>query len=363
MPTRKYAIVGGPCAGKSTAFAYIEQKMSDRGFYPLFVPESPTLLMLGNAKPSVYQESVFQRGVVKTMRDLEDTFISIAESRPELNPVIFFDRGIPDCPPYMTQGLYPQVLAELGLGSEVEVRDGRYDAVFHMRSAAVGAEEFYTTANNTTRRETLEEARERDHATLAAWIGHPHVRVIDNSTDFEGKLHRLDREICAALGIPVPLEIERKFVCRPVAWEDIKVACQNISIEQTYLQSAERGVVLRVRKRGQRGSYMYYRTEKRDVETGVRAETEERISREVYEACLAFKEPGTQAIRKQRWCFVYEHQYFELDLIPQNGGTLYMLELELTEQNQKVSLPPFIQVIKEVTNDPAYSNYALSKAA
>ncbi len=360
---RKYAIVGGPCAGKSTAFAYLEQKMADRGFHPLFVPESPTLLMLGNAKPSIYKESVFQRGVVKTMRDLEDTFIGIAESQPELNPVIFFDRGIPDCPPYMTQGLYPQVLSELGLGTEVEVRDSRYDAVFHMRSAAVGAEKFYTTANNTTRRETLEEARARDHATLEAWIGHPHLRVIDNSTDFEGKLKRLDQEICAALGIPVPLEIERKFVCRPLSWEDIPVPCQDISIEQTYLQSADPQTVLRVRKRGQRGSYVYYRTEKRDIRQGVRAETEERISRDVYEACLAFKKPGTQPIRKQRWCFVYEHQYFELDLIPRDGGTLYMLELELTEQNQAITLPPFISIVKDVTNDPAYSNYMLSQAA
>jgi CYTH domain-containing protein/predicted ATPase len=360
---KKFVLTGGPCAGKTTALAYIEQKMADRGFHPLFVTESPTLLMAGNAKPGIYDEKVFQCGIIRTMRSLEDTFAEIGRSRPELNPIVFFDRGIPDCQPYMPHGSYPKALLELGLGSEVEVRDGRYDAVFHMRSAALGAEESYTLANNAARRETPEEARVRDHTTLAAWIGHPHLRVIDNSTDFEGKLKRLEREICAALGIPVPLEIERKFACEPLSWENILVACQDISIEQTYLQSCEPDVVLRVRKRGQHGSYVYYRTEKRDIRAGVRAETEERISREVYEACLAFRKPGTQPIRKQRWCFVYEHQYFELDLIPRNDGTLYLLEIELTEQNQEVRLPPFISVKKEVTDNPAYSNYALSHAA
>jgi len=62
----------------------------------------------------------------------------------------------------------------------VDWRD-RYDGVFHLVTAANGKEEFYTTANNLARRESAEEAREQDGRIQEAWLGHPHLRVIDNS--------------------------------------------------------------------------------------------------------------------------------------------------------------------------------------
>ena len=72
----KIALTGGPCAGKSTAQTYLLQKFGDRGYYPLFVPEAPTLLMLGNLSPmhGVIGNHDFQRGVIGTMNDLELTF-------------------------------------------------------------------------------------------------------------------------------------------------------------------------------------------------------------------------------------------------------------------------------------------------
>ena len=36
--------------------------------------------------------------------------------------------------------------------------------------------------NNAARLESPEEAREKDKKTLNSWIGHPHLRVFDNST-------------------------------------------------------------------------------------------------------------------------------------------------------------------------------------
>lgn len=364
MTVPKLVLTGGPCAGKTTALAYVSEKLADRGFHPLIVPEAPTLLMLGNATPKAYDELDFQRGVVTMMHQLEETFGRIAASRPELKPVIICDRGIPDCPPYFRNpSQYEQVLRELGLGSPVEVRDGRYKGVFHLRSAALGAESFYTTENNKARRETLEEARERDQQTLAAWNGHSHLRVIDNRTDFAGKLRRLDQEICGLLGIPVPKEMERKFLCEPVRPELIPVPAQRIEIEQVYLYSPEPGVTVRVRKRGQHGSYVYYRTEKRFVRPGVNIETEDFITAQEYAWSQHFRQPERLPIRKERWCFVWKEQYFELDLIERHGGTLYLMELELTEERQAISLPPFIPVRREVTEDPAYSNYELAAAA
>lgn len=45
----------------------------------------------------------------------------------------------------------------------------RYDEVIFMVTAANGAEQFYTLANNIARHETAEQARELDKRTLAGW--------------------------------------------------------------------------------------------------------------------------------------------------------------------------------------------------
>ena len=38
-----------------------------------------------------------------------------------------------------------------------------------------------------------------------------------------------------------------------------------------------------------------------------------------------------------------------------------IMEIELTSMSQKIELPEFIQIIKEVTDDDTYSNYNLAK--
>ena len=55
---------------------------------------------------------------------------------------------------------FSQVLKNLHR-TEVELCDG-YDAVFHMVTAAKGAERFYTTENNKARTETVEQAAAMD---------------------------------------------------------------------------------------------------------------------------------------------------------------------------------------------------------
>lgn len=77
-----------------------------------------------------------------------------------------------------------------------------YDAVFHLVTAAKGAEAHYTTANNLARTETVQEAAALDDRLIAAWAAHPHLRVIDNSSCFEEKMNRLVHEIALFLGQP-----------------------------------------------------------------------------------------------------------------------------------------------------------------
>lgn len=357
------ALTGGPCGGKSSALSYLLQKLLERGFYPLFPSESPTQLMTGNLSPltGAFSNRTFQRAVIKTMKDQLETFQQAARECTHPKPIIIPDRLFADAEVYCDSlEIYESILREIGISGKVEARDGFCDGVFHLRTAALGAEAFYTTANNAARRETLEEARIMCERTLDAWVGHPHLRVIDNSTDFAGKLKRLDQEICSLLGVPVPIEIEKKYLCAPVDITKLPVKVQKININQSYLYSADPSVVLRVRKRGQYESSLYFRTEKRYLGPGKNVETEHRISATDYETGVHFQLPGTRLIKKDRHCFIYENQYFEFDVIPIGDKVIYLLEIELTEETQVPQLPPFISVLEDVTDDERYTNRAMA---
>ena len=38
------------------------------------------------------------------------------------------------------------------------------------------------------------------HTHTQAWVGHPYVDIVDNSTDFEKKIHRVIETVCMRLG-------------------------------------------------------------------------------------------------------------------------------------------------------------------
>ena len=90
----------------------------------------------------------------------------------------------------MSKESWERVLKQNGWNA-VELRDNRYNQVIHLITAANGAEAFYNIEDNPCRTEGLDLARFLDKATIGAWIGHPYIDVIDNSTDFDEKLKRM----------------------------------------------------------------------------------------------------------------------------------------------------------------------------
>ena len=77
-----------------------------------------------------------------------------------------------DCKAFVEPYEFERILKSQNL-SEPALRDS-YDAVFHLVTAAKGAEEFYTLSNNKARTETIEQAIDNDAKILASWNGHPH---------------------------------------------------------------------------------------------------------------------------------------------------------------------------------------------
>lgn len=360
MKISKVVITGGPCAGKSTAMSWIQNAFTERGYTVLFVPETATELITGGVAPWTCGSNCdYQKGQMKLQIEKEKVFENAAKTMNTEKVMIVCDRGALDNKAYMNDAEYRAVLDHLGT-NEVELRDN-YDAVFHLVTAAKGAEKFYTTANNTARTETPEQAIALDEKLISAWTGHPHLRIIDNSSGFEDKMKRLIAEIISFLGEPEPYEIERKFL---IGYPDIALLgsdpnCRRVEIIQTYLKS-EPGIEVRIRQRGTDGHYIYYKTIKRRISDTKRIEVEERLSQSEYLTLMMDADTTRRQIRKTRYCLTYEGQYFEIDVYP-FWTDKAIAEIELRTEDQKISFPDFINVIREVTGEEAYTNAGLAK--
>ncbi len=360
MKIQKIVITGGPCAGKSTAMSKIQKAFNDIGYRVLFVSETATELISGGVAPwTCATNDAYQKCQIKLQLQKEKIFLQAAEGMDEDKILIVCDRGTLDNKAYMSLEEFNNVLDELGT-NEVELRDN-YDAVFHLVTAAKGATEYYTTANNTARTETPEQAAIIDDKLISAWTGHPHFRVIDNAFGFEDKMHRLISEIASFLGEPEPYEIERKFLIEypDINWLENNPNCKRIEIIQTYLKSGADEEV-RVRQRGVEGNYIYFKTVKKKVTDIKRIEIEDRLSQSEYLALLMDADTEKRQIRKTRYCLSYGGFYFEIDVYPfwQDKA---IAEIELSDPNTEIVFPKQIKVIKEVTDDAEYKNASLAK--
>lgn len=354
----KIVITGGPCAGKSTAMSWIQDEFSKRGYGVLFVPETATELIMAGAAPWAMSPIEFQKCVLRWQLDKERVFEQAALAMPSNKVLIVCDRGAMDNRAYMTQAEFSAIMNNIGT-SEIELRDG-YDVVFHLVTAANGAEEFYTTANNSARTETPEQAREVDEKLISAWTGHPHLRIIGNEQSFRDKMLSLVGEISSFLGEPEPYEIERKFLIKypDIKWLESNQSCQRVEIIQTYLRSDD-GDEVRVRQRGCDGSYVYTMTRKRTVSGIKRVEVEKRLSQAEYLSLLMEADTSRHPIRKTRYCLTYDGQYFEIDVYP-FWNDRAIVEIELRDEGDEIEIPPQFEVIREVTDDPLYKNATLA---
>lgn len=359
MELTKIVITGGPCAGKSTAMSRIQDEFTRMGYTVLFVPETATELITGGVAPwTCGTNADFQRCLLKLQLEKEAVFETAAQTMAAEKVLIVCDRGTIDNKAYMSGEEFAAALRSVG-SNEVELRD-RYDAVFHLVTAAKGAEEFYTTANNAARTETVEQAAAMDDKLIAAWTGHPHLRVIDNTVSFEEKMNVLLAEIASFLGEPEPYEIERKYLIEypDMAWLENYPTCRRVEIIQTYLNGGENEEV-RVRQRGTDGNYVYFQTIKRKVSDVKRVEIERRLSQSEYLRLLMDADTTKRQIRKTRYCLTYENQYFEIDVYP-FWDDKAIVEIELRDEDVSIVFPKELRVIREVTDDAAYKNSSLA---
>ncbi|KAL3856761.1 hypothetical protein ACJMK2_011481, partial [Sinanodonta woodiana] len=308
----------------------------------------------------------FQKNLIKTMMQIENTFFNLAQTCKK-DCLVICDRGVMDATAYLPAEDWKRMKEENDW-NEVDLRDNRYNQILHMVSAAYGAEDFYTINGHLTRHEDIDSARKMDTITAQAWVGHPYMDVVDNSTDFEEKVMRMISAVCSRLGIDPGDRLKsnsrkRKFLvsCIPDLLDFPK--CEDFTVCHDYLVTPSRKMQARLRKRGKDGVWTYTHTIRRPEINNQSVELRMAVNSKDYQILLAQKDDRHLTINKQRRCFLWNNQYFQMDtyLEPCQEICKGLILLETyTTKTSNLNLPDFLKIEKEVTDDPQYSMFNLS---
>lgn len=343
---------------------YLVDKLTERGWRVLVVPEAATLVIGGGvhdlgrlAAEERERYLSVQTQLLGMQLDLRERYRKIAEGLKE-RTVILHDRGALDNRAYTTDEEFRDLCS--WYGETPTSASKMYDGVIHLRTAAAG-DSGYTTENNAARKETKEEALALDEATAKAWVAHPHLTVIPAGTDFGLKLRRVLAAASMILGEPEPVEIERKYLLdeAPDLTHPVLAGAERVEIEQVYLATPD-GTEQRVRKRTHDGVTRYFHTHKADLGGAARSEVEKEIGEETYELLARLADPGSAAVKKTRYCFTDGDQRFELDEV-HSPKRCWLLEAELYDEDQEVNVPTFLPSTLDVTEDPSWKNRNLAR--
>ncbi|XP_014103653.1 TRPL translocation defect protein 14 isoform X4 [Bactrocera oleae] len=369
----KVVLTGGPCGGKTTGQSRLCTFFENLGWKVFRVPETATVLLSGGVKFSDLTDKEafkFQENLIRTMIQIENTYFELGQSSLR-DCLIICDRGVMDASAYISKEKWEKMMSANNW-NPIELRDNRYHQILHLVSAANGAEDFYTTEDHACRSEGVDMARDLDYKSAAAWVGHPYFDVIDNSTNFETKMNRLIEAVCQKVGIDIGDRLlatsrKLKFLVATLPPDSEFPPFQDFDVVHHYLQSSGPKVQARLRKRGQKNHWSYIHTIRRpNVHGQSRIEVKTQLTHRDYMNLLAQRDDAHFTIYKRRRCFLINNQYFQLDIYrepshPRCKG-LILLETYSSHSGDALKnyMPKFLNIVKEVTGDPAYSMFNLS---
>jgi len=231
----------------------------------------------------------------------------------------------------------------------------RYDMVMHLVTSAEGDAKNYTLENNKARTETIEQARNLDKKTMECWAIHNNLQIIDNYETFEEKINVVLNTIHNFLGNPSQVRKERKFLVDNNVTKEILKDLNYIetNIDQYYintdrLDKYER----RLRKITYKDGVNYYYCVQGKEKYGIKkVMIERRLTKQEFEEILK-RSNIISKLNKTRISFTYNKQYLKLDLF----DDLSILEVQ---GEKRLSIPSFIKLLKEVTDDINYQNINL----
>ena len=384
---KKFVFTGGPCGGKTTSLERVRAFLAQYGIRVYIVPEAATMMWTNGIVPTDMKNGDdwvnFQATLMRLQFHLEDLFYNMAE-RTGKPSVVLCDRGAMDGKAYVDDETWEKIMDTNGV-QQMDICDSRYNAVFHLVTAANGAESHYSNATNSTRRESAEEARSLDQNILKAWMPHPKQIVFGNrDTSFEQKMSKLILRICDFCGLPSTRRKARKFLLHTGSARHIPddIYRKVFEIEKVYpLQKSEndeQGYTF-VRKRMQlkpgaldnearnkrlaNSSYGFTRV-RIDPGTKEKVEVKRILTGREYSQFCESKDPSRCVVVQQRTSFILGENtcYICKYLLPEKVKGLEILYVQTSHgtESDDLSLPKWLNVDKEITGVPKFSSYRIS---
>ena len=145
------------------------------------------------------------------------------------------------------------------------------------------------------------------------------------------------------------LEIERRFLIKNDNWKDF--ITKKIFIEQGYLSKNLDDWIIRIRFTGKDFKIAL----KKHIKSFTNYEFEYTIPRKEGETIMS---NITNIIKKERFFLEVEGKSWIVDCFKDDNYPLEIAEIELTNEEEDLSLPSFIS--KEITGLKQYSNFSLA---
>ena len=158
----------------------------------------------------------------------------------------------------------------------------------------------------------------------------------------------------------IGIETERKFIIR---MPECSALCaeegyQASEITQIYFASKD-GVTHRVRRRAYKEKTSFTETKKTRISKMSVIEEEHELTAEEYESLLA-SHTVIGSLTKTRHIFLYGGHTIEIDIYP-DWTRSCVLEVELASEDEGLTLPSYIEVLRDVTGSREYSNHTMSQ--
>ena len=355
----KVALTGIPSSGKTTVINGILERFTEQGYRVLIVPETATEFIKSGITPvgeNKIDPLIFQELVLRKQLSKEELYEYAANCLGSEKVIILFDRGTLDGYAYVPEEEMNEVMNKVGVSKRDLLLN--YHAILFLE----GHPKFFTTENNVARYEKdASEAAALRQRLLNSYLGHDNLRVIMPREQIKDKQEEVINILSNMLGNPTRLRDQKKFLVSYVNIEEFlkNVGSGIVDIDQDYLVSENSEEEYRVRKMTQGNDSSYHFTVIKKLANGTREILkEETINEKAYEKLLALKNKELASIKKTRYSFVYANQYYKLDSF-EDG--LMILEVNLTKENPTLTLPDFVSVVEDVTNDLDYTNINIAK--
>ena len=145
------------------------------------------------------------------------------------------------------------------------------------------------------------------------------------------------------------LEIERRFLIKNDNWKEF--ITKKIFIEQGYLSKSLDNQIIRIRFTGKDFKIAF----KKHIKSFTNLEFEYPIPQKDGEIIMSNL---SNTIKKERFFLEVEKKSWIIDCFKENNYPLEIAEIELSNEEEDLSLPSFIS--KEITGLTDYSNFSLA---